>query len=90
MKNKKINPRKRPASMADVEKAKKDATGEAISLSIALFFTVMVDKYGFDADTLKSVWNDINKLSQEVSEGRVNLHDLKQVLIEEYGIELRK
>lgn len=90
MKNKKINPRKRPASMADVEKAKKDATGEAISLSIALFFTVMVDKYSFDADTLKSVWNDINKLSQEVSEGRVNLHDLKQVLIEEYGIELRK
>lgn len=90
MKNKKINPRKRPASMADVEKAKKDATGEAISLSIALFLTVMVDKYGFDADTLKSVWNDINKLSQEVSEGRVNLHDLKQVLIEEYGIELRK
>jgi len=87
---KKINPRKRPASMADVEKAKKDATGEAISLSIALFLTVMVDKYGFDADTLKSVWNDINKLSQEVSEGRVNLHDLKQVLIEEYGIELRK
>lgn len=87
---KKINPRKRPASMADVEKSKKDATGEAISLSIALFLTVMVDKYGFDADTLKSVWNDINKLSQEVSEGRVNLHDLKQVLIEEYGIELRK
>lgn len=87
---KKINPRKRPASMADVEKAKKDATGEAISLSIALFMTVMVDKYGFDADTLKSVWNDINKLSQEVSEGHVNLHDLKQVLIEEYGIELRK
>lgn len=85
---KKINPRKRPASMADVEKAKKDATSEAISLSIALFLTVMVDKFGYDADKLKAVWDEINKLSQSVTDGYVNLHDLKQVLIDEYGIEI--
>lgn len=85
---KKINPRKRPASMADVERAKKDATSEAISLSIALFLTVMVDKFGYDADKLKAVWDEINKLSQSVTDGYVNLHDLKQVLIDEYGIEI--
>lgn len=86
MANKKVNPRNRPASLADVEKAKKQASGEAISLAIALFLTVMVDKFGYDAESLKAVWDAVNKLSQEVSEGRVNLHDLKEVLVDEYGI----
>lgn len=85
---KKINPRKRPATMADVEKARKDATSEAISLSIAIFLTVMVDKFGYDADKLKAVWDEINKLSESVVNGYVDLYDLKQVLIDEYGIEL--
>lgn len=88
MKNKKVNPRNRPASMADVERAKKDATSEAISLAIALFLTVMVDKFDYDADKLKAVWDEVNKLSESVIKGYVNLHDLKQVLIDEYGIEL--
>lgn len=85
---KKINPRKRPATMAEVEKARKDATSEAISLSIAIFLTVMVDKFGYDADKLKAVWDEINKLSESVVNGYVDLYDLKQVLIDEYGIEL--
>lgn len=88
MKNKKVNPRNRPASMVDVERAKKDATSEAISLAIALFLTVMVDKFDYDADKLKAVWDEVNKLSESVIKGYVNLHDLKQVLIDEYGIEL--
>lgn len=88
MKNKKVNPRSRPASWADVERAKNTAMNEAISLAIALFLTVMVDKFGYDADSLKAVWDEVNKLSESVTKGYVNLHDLKQVLIDEYDIEI--
>lgn len=85
---KKTNPRKRPATMADVERAKKQAQDEAISLAIAVFLTVMVDKFGYDADKLKAVWDEINKLSDSIAKGYVNLWDLKQVLADEYEIEI--
>ena len=86
-KSRKQNPRNRPATWADVERAKKEASSEAISLAMALFLTVILDKYD-GAEYIQSIWNDVNKLSQEVSEGRVNLWDLKQVLLEEYEVEL--
>ena len=85
---KKVNNRKIPVSMADLERAKKSATDEAISLAIALFLTVLVDKFGYDADKLKTVWDEINSLSQGVSKGYVNLQDLRRVLIDEYRIEI--
>lgn len=85
---KKTNPRKRPATMADVERAKKHAQDEAISLAIAVFLTVMVDKFEYDAEKLKSVWDEVNKLSDSIAKGYVNLWDLKQVLADEYEIEI--
>lgn len=85
---KKTNPRKHPATMADVERAKKKAQDEAISLAIAVFLTVMVDKFGYDADKLKAVWDEVNKLSDSIAKGYVNLWDLKQVLADEYEIEI--
>jgi len=87
MKSKKQNPRKRPATWADVERAKKAASNEAISLAMAIFLTVLVDKFNGE-EYIQDVWAAVNKLSQEVSEGRVNLWDLKTVLEEEYSIEL--
>ena len=86
-KSRKQNPRNRPASWADVERAKKEASNEAISLAIALMLTVLCDKFNGE-EYIQDVWKEVNKLSQEVSEGRVNLWDLKTVLEEEYSIEL--
>ena len=47
MKSKKVNPRKRPANGADVEKAKKDATNEAIKriLYLVLYKYFVNDTY---------------------------------------------
>ena len=85
MTSKKQNPRKRPAPWADVARAKKAASNEAISLAMAIFLTVILDKYGGE-DYIQDIWRDVNKLSQEVSEGRVNLWDLKTTLEEEYEV----
>ena len=87
MAKKKVNPRKKPVSEADVERAKKIAMNNALTLVEAIVFTVLVDKYGLE-DQVFNVWKDSQKLSEEIIEGRVSVEDLITVLKEEYNIEL--
>ena len=47
-----------------------------------------VDKEGADGDIIRRVWHEINDLAQSVVDGYVNLHDLRQVLLDEYEIEV--
>lgn len=82
---KRVNPRRRPATMADMEKAKRTIMAEATGHAVAVFLTVLVDKYNME-NRIGDVWADINKLSEEVNEGRVSVADLEDVLLREYGI----
>lgn len=81
---KKVNPRNRPVSQADLIKAEE----KACHLAMAIFLTVMKDKFGFDNDDIVRAWNEWDKLSEEIKEGRVKLKDLTDVLAEEYDIKL--
>lgn len=44
MQKKKVNPRRIPATLADVQRAKKEAQDFAITATWAIFYTVMRDK----------------------------------------------
>ena len=70
-----------------IKKAKTDATNEAVSLTLVLMFTVLLDKYGAE-EYIEQIWQDWNKLAEEVKEGRVKLHELRNVLRKEYMIGL--
>lgn len=83
---KKINPRKRPATQADVAKAKKQATDDAISLAMTIFLTVLKDKNGFSNEELQDTWKNVENLSESIKDGYVNVYDLRIVLREEYEI----
>ena len=83
---KKINPRKRPATQADVAKAKKQATDEAVSLAMTIFLTVLKDKNGFSNEELQDTWKNVENLSDSIKDGYVNVYDLRIVLREEYEI----
>lgn len=85
---KKTNPRRRPVCQADVDKAKKDAQNKAINITWAIFFTVMRDKEGYGIKRLKRIWNEVNKLSDSISQGYVSVKDLIRTLDEEMGIVL--
>lgn len=87
MAGRKINPRRTPATGADVKKAWERGVLDGVSNASAIFLTVLVDKFG-GADYVRDVWMEINKLSAEVAEKRVSVPDLRRVLLEEYGIEV--
>lgn len=89
MGKKKVNPRRRPASMADVERAKNEAVDEATSIAMAMFFTVLCDKHGATAAELQTLWAEITELSSSVAQGYVSVSDLLNTLKKEYEVNIR-
>ena len=88
MKNKKTNPRRRPATWADVERAKKEAQAEAVKLAWSILFYALTDKEGMTVEELQRIWDKVNDISDSVAQGYVNVADLRNVLREEYGINI--
>lgn len=85
---KRVNPHKRPATAADVARAKRDAQLLAINSAWAIFFTVLRDKEGYGPKRLRRVWDEVNYLSESIAEGRVSVQDLAQTIKDEAGITL--
>lgn len=83
----KVNPTKKPATQADVEKAYDKGVHAGIRSANTIFLTVLLDKYGFE-DRVIDFWEDVCKLSEEIAEHRVNMTDLTHVLLKEYHIKL--
>ena len=88
MKKKKVNPRRKPATMADVDRARDEAVRETVRFCMVIFFTVLLDKFAASKEDLQRVWDEVNSLSDSVKQKYVSLADLKTVLVEEYDIHL--
>ena len=84
----KVNPRRHPMTEADTRRLMEQSANIAVGLSLAIFITVLVDKYGWTAEQVTDIWKHLEKLSEEVKEGRVSAYDLKKVLMDEYKIML--
>lgn len=82
----KINPRRRPCSEADLNRARNKAVEDAIQFVKTIFFTVLLDKYGWNKEQLAEFRDRYVALSDEIEEGRISYADLRQVLKAEYDI----
>lgn len=85
---KKVNPKRKPVTQADVDKAYAKGTKDGCDLAMAIFLTVIVDKFD-GKEYVPEIWEHCSKLSEEIKEHRVNLFDLVEVLETEYEITLR-
>jgi len=84
----KVNPRRRPVTMADVNRAVEQATNDALAASAAIFLTVLCDKESADAEIIQRVWQEMQELSQSIIDGYVSVADLKDTLRKEYGVDI--
>lgn len=86
---KKVNPRRAPATKADVLKAKREAEDRALETAWSIFFSVLRDKEGYDLDGLKRVWKEVEDLSDSIAKGYCSISDLRDVLKQEEGVCLK-
>lgn len=86
MSKKKVNPRKRPATMADVKKAINEAIAEAVEKMSIIFYSVLLDKFGWDREQARKLWGYVNDLCDSIEKGYVSINDLKNTLKRETGI----
>ena len=84
----KINPRRRPATQADVLRAKEQAVCKAIMLTKALVFTALLDEGIIQPDDVKRGWAKANYLAESVKKGYCSLQDLYDTLVAEYGVDM--
>lgn len=84
---KKTNPKKKPITQADADRAWQDGVVKGVSNAMAIFLTVILDKYDGEK-YIADLWKEINKLSEEVREKRVSVSDLRRVLFDEYGVQV--
>ena len=89
-KSKKVNPRRQPATKADVERAKRSAVAKAIRQTQAIVFSALADKEGWDAEQLMKLWWEVKDLSDSIAQGYVKIPDLMDTLRQEYGVDLRE
>ena len=85
---KKVNPKRKPVTQADVDRAYANGTKEGCGLAMAIFFTVILDKFSGE-DYIEDIWKEAEKLSAEIKEHRINLYDLVSTLELEYGINIK-
>lgn len=88
MAKKKPNPRRIPATKADIEKAKRKGTEDATNFAIAIIFTALTDKIGWTKEQLQELWGHVNYLSDSVTKGYVTIPQLLHTLKEEYGVSI--
>ncbi len=86
---KKVNPRRHTVTQADVNRAKKEAQVNAVKAAWAIMFSVLRDKFGWDVEQLQKMWDEVEDLSDSVTQGYVSVADMMQTLEEEAGIHLR-
>lgn len=81
----KTNPRRRPATQADVEAARVDGIEKGLLLCI----WTLIDKGIIQPTQIQALAAGVDSTADSISQGYVKWRDIERTLAEEYKIEVR-
>lgn len=87
---KKINPRKKPLSQADYNRAKKKAEDTALNVALAIILSALLDGKFLTPEQMRPAWEYVNYKADSVARGYANANDMIQALEDEYDIYIGK
>ena len=85
---KKVNPRRKPATHADVEKAKSQASSEAIRKILYLVLYILIDKHDAPREDIHQLADEVNYYADSISRGYITWKDVERVVRDEYEVQL--
>lgn len=83
---KKINPKKKPATEADVKQAYRDGCYDGGHITFACVMLSVKDAGLADNDTLAEVWKHTQMLMEQLAANEIKLKEIDAVLAEEYNV----
>lgn len=86
MGNKKTNPRRQPATMADINRAKTAATIEAMRRMLYLMLYILIDKHQAPREDIKQFAEEFNYYADSIKQGYITWKDIEHVVKEEYEV----
>lgn len=85
---KKVNPRHIPATMADIRKAEREVSGNAMRHALELVLFILVDKHGAPAEDVQELSREITHYCSSITDGGLSWNYIHKIL-KENDVEVR-
>ena len=80
----KVNPRRKPASWADVEKARKEGELSGVEFAITTMLWVLADKHDAPPEDIFQLKSEVEYLWDSIGKGYVSFPEIRKHLSDEY------
>lgn len=87
-KKKKVNPNRRLATHADINRAKKQATQTALRRLLYMILFILIDKHGAPKEDIHQLAAEVNYYADSIAKGYISWKDVERVVVEEYDVEI--
>lgn len=85
---KKVNPRKKPVSQADINKAKKQAMEDSMRHLLYLILYILIEKHEAPREDIHKLASEVNYYADSITQGYLNWKDIERVVVDEYEVKL--